>query len=215
MNNQRTFVILLVGVLVLGGFVYYINVNPDVLKEPSSATAAPLPEKLLDTLPENVASFSVIDRVKGITFTAVVNEKGVWQIKEPQQGDADSVRLNTAVSTLTSLYPSRTFTESVNLTEFGILKPDYVVEVKQKNGATLKMEVGKKDATASGYYVRKEGAQNASLVPTAALDGVLNLPSSPPIAPPTVLPTLPGPLPSVSTPALRQPDAVPTATYAP
>jgi hypothetical protein len=208
MNNQRTFVILLVGILVLGGFVYYINVNPDVLKEPSSATAAPLPEKLLNTLPENVSSLSVIDRVKGITFTAAVNEKGVWQIKEPQQGDADSARINSAVSTLTSLYPTRTFTESVNLTEFGILKPDYVVEIKQKNGAALKMEVGKKDATASGYYVRKEGAQNAVLIPTAALDSVLSLPSSPPLATPTVLPTLPGPLPSVSTP-------VPTATYAP
>lgn len=208
MNNQRTFVILLVGILVLGGFVYYINVNPEVLKVPSSATAEPLPEKLLDTLPENVASFSVMDRVKGITFTAVVNEKGVWQIKEPQQGDADTVKINSSVSTLTSLYPMRTFTESVNLTEFGILKPDYVIEIKQKNGATLKMEVGKKDATASGYYVRKEGAQNAVLIPTAALDAVLSLPSSPPIATPTVLPTLPGPLPSVSTP-------VPTATYAP
>lgn len=212
MNNQRTFVILLVGILVLGGFVYYINVNPEVLKVPTSATAESLPVKLLDTLPENVASFSVIDRIKGITFTAAVNEKGVWQIKEPQPGDADSVRINSAVSTLTALYPTRTFTESVNLTEFGILKPDYVVEVKQKNGAMLKLEVGKKDATASGYYVRKEGAQNAALIPTAALDSVLSLPSSPPIATPTAtvsgVPTLPGPLPSVSTP-------VPTATYAP
>ena len=204
MNNQRTFVILLVGAIVLGGFVYYFNVNPDALKVPSSATAEALPVKLLDTLPENVAGFSVIDRVKGITFTAVVNDKGGWQIKEPQQGDADSVRINTAVSTLTSLYPSRTFPESVNLTEFGILKPDYIIEVKQKNSATLKLEVGKKDATSAGYFVRKEGAQNAALIPVAALDGVLSLPSSPPIATPTAtvsgVPTLPGPLPSVSTP---------------
>jgi hypothetical protein len=208
MNNQRTFVILLVGALVLGGFVYYTNVNPDVLKVPVSATFAPAPEKLFNLLPGDVASFSVIDRVKGITFTTVVTEKGTWQIKEPQPGDADPVRINTAVSTLTALYPSRTFAESVNLTEFGILKPDYVVEVKQKNGAVLKLEVGKKDVTALGYYVRREGAQTAALVPAAALDGVLNLPSSPPIATPTVPPTLPGPLPSVSTP-------VPTATYAP
>ena len=200
--NRRTTWILIGALAILGALAYYLNTNPDAF---STATPTPTtsaePTTLWSLDTANVLSFSVVDNVNKVTFGAAVDANGIWTITQPQPGEADQTQLSSLASSLGFLYVNRTITETVNLADFGLLPPAYVLEVIQRDGSALKAGIGNKDPFDTAYYVLRDGEANAVLVGSFSLDTFLGLPAQPPFAP-TPAATLEGllPLPGIGTP---------------
>lgn len=198
--NRRTGVILLVMIAVLGGLIYYLNLNPDVANKPTP-TSPPLADTTESRLwaidPSQVESLTVFDSAKQLTFSAAVDSAGAWTISQPQAGLADSVLMSTYANTAASLTVTRAIEDVSNLVDFGLAAPAYSLQVKQKDGKTFRATIGKKAVTGASYYVLAEGADRPVLVPSGTLDSLLGLPAAPPLATPTPavsqtpLPTLP------------------------
>ncbi len=201
--NQRTTVILFIALVVLGGIAYYLNANPEADgKTPTPSAAAS--ERLWEVASGagEVKAFSVIDNVNNVTFTAEYLVGGTFKIDAPRAGEADQQKLNDAYLTIGALYINRTITETTDLTDFGLLKPDYTIVATTVDGRTLTASVGKKSPTGSGYYVLRSGESNAVVVTSYGLDLLLALPMNPPFATPSpaaTVETLPG-LPLIGTP---------------
>lgn len=199
--NQRTTIILFIALAVLGGIAYYLNVNPE------AAGKTPTPggsERLWDVVSGagEVKAFSVIDNVNNVTFTAEYLVGGAFKIHAPRAGEADLQKLNSAYTTIGALTINRTITETTDLTDFGLLQPDYTIVAATVDGRTLMANVGKKSPTGSGYYVLRSGETNAVVVSSYGLDLLLALPMNPPFATPApaaTLEPLPG-LPLIGTP---------------
>lgn len=205
--NRRTGLVLLFTIAVLGGLIYFLNVNPDVANKPTPTTASgELTNTYLWTVdPTQITGIKIVDLVKGTTFNATSDANGVWTITDPK-GAADEVTNQTLMvtyaNTAASLTVSRTIDDLTNLADFGLDKPAYSMEVSQTNGTTVRATVGKKSVTGESYYVLQQGATKPVLVPTTGLDSLLSLPAAPPFATPTPavtetpLPTLPLPAPT-------------------
>lgn len=196
--NRRTGIILLVGILVLGGIAYYLNLNPGVANNPTPTSAAPsAPAQtqlwLIDST--QVQSLTVFDAARQITFSAQLDATGSWTITQPQAGLADPTLMATIVNTVASLTVSRAIDDVGSLADFGLASPAYALEVNQKDGQSFKATVGQKAVTGSAYYVLTAGSTIPVLVPSGSLDTLLNLPAMPPRVTPTPepLPTLPLP----------------------
>ncbi len=201
--NRRTTWILLVALAILGALAYYLNTNPDAF---STATPTPTtsaePTTLWSLDTANVLSFSVVDNVNKVTFSAAVDANGTWVITQPEPGEADQTQLSSLASSLGALYVNRTITETTDLGEFGLLSPDYTLEVTQIDGSVVKASVGQKNPAGTSYYVLRSGEANAILVSSFSLDTFLGLPAQPPFVVPTPAATLEGllPLPGIGTP---------------
>lgn len=201
--NRRTTWILIGALAILSALAYYLNVNPDAFSTATptpTASAEPATLWSLDTA--NVLSFSVVDNVNKVTFSAAVDGDGIWAITQPQPGEADQTQLSSLASSLGFLYVNRTITETTDLGEFGLLSPDYTLEVTQIDGSVAKAGVGQKNPAGTSYYVLRSGEANPVLVSSFSLDTFLGLPAQPPFVVPTPAATLEEllPLPGVATP---------------
>ena len=183
--NRRTTWILVGALIILGGLAYVLNTNPDTFGGPTATPTQGGSTSLWTLNPANIESFSVVDTTQALTFSASVDANGVWSISQPQPGEADQTQLSTLANSLGSLSVSRTITETTDLTDFGLLSPDYILEVKKLDGSALKASIGKKNPSGSAYYVLREGEANAILVSGFSLDAFLALPARPPLATPT------------------------------
>ncbi len=201
--NRRTTWILIGALAILGAFAYYLNTNPDAFSTATPTPATSAEQATLWSLDTaNVLSFSVVDNVNKLTFSAAVDATGIWTITQPEPGEADQTQLSSLASSLGFLYVNRTITETVNLADFGLLPPAYVLEVIQRDGSALKAGIGNKDPFDTAYYVLRDGEANAVLVGSFSLDTFLGLPAAPPFVVPTPAATLEEllPLPGVGTP---------------
>ena len=197
--TRRTGFILLISIAILGGIMYYLSLSPQIVGIPTPTSAAVAPNLLWTIDTAQIKSLLVSDSAKGLTFAAAVDDAGVWQMSQPQKAQLDSTVMSNMTSNLAAISINRTLTEEVNLASFGLTAPTYAIEVKLKDGKTLRATVGDKDVTGFTYYVLPEGSTKPVLVPTSSLDALLALPSQPPLVTPTApvtlepLPALPGP----------------------
>ncbi len=183
--NRRTTWILVGALIVLGGLAYVLNANPDAFGGPTATPTQGGPTVLWTLDPASLEAFSVMDVTQNLTFSASVDASGIWSISQPQPGEADQTQLSSLANSLGALPVNRTITETTDLTDFGLLSPDYLLEVKQLDGSVLKANVGQKNPSGSAYYVLREGDTNAVLVSSFSLDSLLTLPAKPPLAIPT------------------------------
>lgn len=186
--TRRTATILLVAIVVLGGIVIYLNANPELTAAPT-----PTPVTQSDTLWEvdlsQVVGLTVTDLEKQAAFSTALDDAGLWQVTQPQAGEADSARMMTIANTLGSLFVTREITDVANLADFGLEAPKYTIEIKLRDGTALKATVGEKAIGGLGYYVLREGERQPVIVGTASLDTLLTLPDQPPIVTPTPVAT--------------------------
>lgn len=204
--TRRTAAVLLVVIAVLGGLIYFLNVNPQVANNPTPTGAAAVPGAtptyVWNIDPTGVNGITVTDLTKNIVFNATEDSAGVWIVNKPQSGPADQTLMNTYVSTAVTLTTTQSLNDITNLGDFGLDHPLFSIDLKQTNGTTSTIVIGKKSPTGEAYYVLPQGAVHPILVTASALDTLLGLPAAPPIATPTPavsetpIPTLPLPLPS-------------------
>ena len=212
MNRRMTYI--LVGVfVVLAGIAYYLSLNPEAAGQtPTPTFGSPAQTMLWQLDPANVASFSVVDNVQQVKFTAAVDANGVWNIIQPTPGPGSQESLSTMPQTISSLFVSRTITETVNLADFGLIQPAYTLEVRQQGGILLRAGIGKKTPTGDSYYVLRDGETTAVLVSAFSLDTLIGFIASPPLATatPAVTATIPAAVPTLEIlPGLETPTSSP------
>jgi len=141
---------------------------------------------------------------------------GQWTLIDPQAEYTDVASVESAVTQLASLRVTSSLPTSNNLAEYGLEQPAYTIMVNVNDGGQLLVQVGSTTATSGGYYVLVPGGV-PQIVAKYNLDAVLKLLSNPPIATPTIAPTVTGTiLPTDGTTAtLAIPSSTPTPLPAP
>jgi len=139
---------------VLGGLQYWLSKKKATADAKPAADAAPKILSIPDT------QFKAIKLVKTGGDTTVlsrdVNNK--WQIIEPKPLPADQDSVSSLVSTLSSLASDRVIEDKASdLSQYGLSKPAFEVEVMKKDGKTETLLLGDETPTGSNQFAMHQG----------------------------------------------------------
>ncbi len=139
---------------------------------------------------DQILSVRVVDRARSrsVAFGRETAQAS-WTVTEPQAQAADQLKAANSTASIARLAFTQALTDVTDLAPFGVLSPTYSLEIKLVDGSLLKMTVGDKTVTGSGYYVMREGEKGVLVVSTFSLDSILGLLDAPPFLPPTETPT--------------------------
>ncbi|GIW06159.1 MAG: hypothetical protein KatS3mg060_0964 [Dehalococcoidia bacterium] len=193
--NPRLTLALVVIAAVLGGYVFFVEMNREP-PPPPGAPPAPTPVTLLGGTPDDLATIEV----RTPEGRAVLNRPpgGNWLIVEPTAGDADQVRMLSVAGRLVPFTANRVLTDTSQLAQYGLVNPTTSATLTTKDGTRTELRIGDQTALADGYYVRVGNDGPVYLVSRAAIDELRRLVSDPPRPRPTATPIPPTPTPSGS-----------------
>jgi len=178
----RNTLILLTGLVLLGAFVYFVEIRgPKVPAEEPPFTEFSIAD---------VARFQVETR-EGSQMVATHRGIAEWDMEEPYQAEGDYARLEGVLVRLSSVKPKRVLTETaVSFAPFGLDDPWLTVEVELHEGSGQSLEVGDQTPDQASYYTRRGGEQAVLLMESGLVDQLSGLITTPPEKP-TPVPTLP------------------------
>ena len=206
--NRRTTWILVGLAALLAAYVWYSG-RPNSGAAGGTATPGiptPIPGSgpLFNTTAEQITGMWVVDMAANRSVALSKDTQGNWQVTSPNARPADPTQAQSWASQFANVYVSTVITTATDLTPFGVLSPTYALGVKLVDGSNVRVSMGDKAPTGSGYYVLRDGESNAVVVNTSAMDGLAALLQSPPYATPTAAPTptveLTATAPAVATP---------------
>ncbi len=150
MKKSRVILSLVILLAVLTGTLIYFK------NKPSEPSVEPQDERIVISKIDRQA----IDRVclnskKG---SLTVEKKGEeWQVDSPKPVKIDQYRIDYILGSITQLYAEQVISEtSDNLEDFGLAKPQALVEVGLTNGEKKILYLGDKVPTGSSYYLKVE-----------------------------------------------------------
>jgi hypothetical protein len=221
MVKRQTWVLLAVFAVLIGLAFFWTRYQNNW--KASHPTPTVTPEQYLFTMDSTaVASLKISDNVSNTVVVMERDVAGQWILVNPPTDYTNVSSIETAVTQLTSLRVTSSLPNTENLAEFGLDMPKYTITVNVEGSGQLMAQVGNSTPTSSGYYVLVPG-RVPQIVSKYSLDAVLKLLESPPIATPTITPTLeitatvtvPSATPSPLTAATDTPAPTPTATKPP
>jgi len=191
--NRRTTWILVGLAALLAAYVWYSG-RPKGnaaagTETPSVPTPIPGSGPLFDTTAEQITGMWMVDMAANRSVALSKDAQGNWQVTSPTVRPADQTQAQSWASQFANVYVSTVITTATDLTPFGVLSPTYALGVKLVDGSNVRVSMGDKAPTGSGYYVLRDGESNAVVVNTSAMDGLVALLNLPPYAVPTAPPT--------------------------
>ncbi|MDR3120742.1 MAG: DUF4340 domain-containing protein [Clostridiales bacterium] len=182
MKRYRSALILL-GVLavMIGGYYYFAVLRPASGTEEGAdgadgAAAASETEKLVDRTVDDISTLTIeYETEEFVILKETVKEKtegsdterDVVRYRLTNRDDirADSSKLSSAVSNFCSLTSSKVVEEAAaDLAQFGFDGPSAALLTgKFQDGAEISLEIGAKNPTGDGYYVRRAGENKVYL----------------------------------------------------
>ncbi len=203
--NRRT-TLILVGVLaVLGAYTWWLETSTK--NQPAKPTPAPTVQaNLWSFTADQLTGLQVTDNTSGQSVVVTKDAQGQWNVVKPEAGLANSTTVASITSNLASLSVMANITSTTDLTQFGLAKPAFTVQVDLTNGTPLTATIGDKIPTGSGYYVLRAGEATPLAVADSGLQPLLDWLKNPPYFVPT-----PTPAPTLTSSA----PALPTATSSP
>jgi hypothetical protein len=179
MKLQRTTLTLLGSALLLGGFVYFHEVQGAPKREAAKTTKQPI----FSFKEDQIQSLTIYVKEKNLEFDRVSGQKTNWQIKTPQVAPASDAAVAFLLNLLVEGKSDRSFSAQSNqLQEYGLDKPSATVTVKLKNQETHRLILGKPDFNRSFLYAQTDPSsqtpqQKVLLVPID-FDYAVNRPMS-------------------------------------
>jgi hypothetical protein len=168
MRGGRSFLILLIVALGLGGYIYFYEWN----REPSELASAKK-DKVFDS---DSSKFEEVEvRAVSGEVTTLKKVNGLWEISRPESLPTDSGEMGSLLTTLDTLEIQRVIDEHpANPAEFGLVPPRFSVAFKVAGEPAMKrLEIGRKTPTGSDLYARVEGQPKVFLI-SAYLEDSLN-----------------------------------------
>jgi hypothetical protein len=192
MNRRMTWILVGLAAL-LAAYVWYSG-RPNSGAASGTATPGfptPIPGSgpLFNTTAEQITGVWIVDMAANRSVALSKDAQGNWQVTSPDERPADQTQAQSFASQFANVFVSTVITKSADLTPFGVLSPTYALGVKLVDGSNVRVSIGDKAPTGSGYYVLRDGESNAVVVSTSAIDGLVALLKAPPYAALTATPT--------------------------
>ena len=158
MRGGRSFLILLVLGLGLGGYIYFVEMQ----REPAGA----LPKRDKVFALESGAIEELQVRAAGGETTTLKKAGTDWQITAPAALDADAAAVTTITSSLESLEEQRVVDENpAAVKDFGLDPARFSIAFRKAGEATMQtLQVGNKTPTGADLYARVEGQPKVFLI---------------------------------------------------
>jgi hypothetical protein len=168
MRGGRSFLILLVVALGLGGYIYFVESK----REPADLASAKK-DKVFNS---DSSKFEEVEvRAVSGDVTTLKKVNGLWEIAKPEALPTDSSEIGSLLSTLDTLEIQRIVDEHpANPAEFGLAPARFSVAFKVAGEPAMqRLEIGRKTPTGSDLYARVEGQPKVFLI-SAYLEDSLN-----------------------------------------
>jgi hypothetical protein len=166
----------------LGLYALLVQVPKDRAAANATPTADTTPRVVWVTTADQVNRLRLAEPATGRSVAVSKDAQGVWTVTEPMAGPADANTLLSVTANAAALSVSGVVTTTTDLAPFGVLEPQYTLEVGLADGQTLKAAIGV-PAPVGGYYLLREGDTNVMVVSNFALDSLVALLDTPPYAP--------------------------------
>jgi hypothetical protein len=151
MKLQRTTLILLVTAILLGGFVYYSEIQGAQKREAAKTTKRPI----FSFKEDQIQSLTIYMGEETLEFERVSGKETAWQMKTPNDVPASDASIAFLSNLLVEGKSDRSFPIKANqLQEYGLDKPTAVVKVQLKNQQTHQLILGKPDFNRSFLYAQ-------------------------------------------------------------
>jgi hypothetical protein len=199
MIRRSTWILLAAFALALGGAIIWTRLGP-AAGSADVADATPTLEPLW-----SVATIDIVGlRLENVKTAEVVevrrgDEQTPWRMIEPEEGPADSARVEWAITALVSPRPQATLPMPDNLEPFGLATPSVRVTVFMADNVTRSFDIGRVSPAGGVFYVTVPGRDGIVMLNQYSLSDVLSLLDELPYAP-TATPGEPTSPPPTGTP---------------
>jgi len=186
---RSALILLLILALMTGGYYFYTvawpMINPDA-KETETTTAASSSISIVDRKSDEIEQLTVnhlseeyvavkekvMEKAEGSDKEREVTK---WKLVNRNDIKADSSKLSTAAVNFCVITASKIVEESASdLGQYGLGKPDSAKAVgKFSDGAQVTLEIGDKNPTSDGYYIRKDGGNTVYLGSTYSSEKIM------------------------------------------
>jgi hypothetical protein len=187
--DRRILLGLVIAFVVLVGLAWLLDANasmPSPTVRPGSITPTAAPLFSVDSASINL--IRIEDEITGAKVEIQKNQMGTWVIMDLTPVEANQDTITAQLANLAVIPVFHDYGESLDPAEFGLDKPSYLLTVKTADGKSFALEIGAKNPTATGYYVRVPGTKRIVTVRANLLDTVIGFLSNQPL-PPTITPT--------------------------
>ncbi len=189
----RNTIILLVVLVVLGGYAWYIsNNNVAPITGAATGTPAPTPVVMFDVVTDKVNKFQVTDLKKNLTVS-VTRQGDNWHMDQPKDSDTDLLKIDSTLSQLSHLEATRVLTNTTDLGQFGLTSPSIQATMVLTDSTQFVLKIGDETPDKADYYALKGDDKTVYLISASigqALIDYLDQPPYPPTPTPTPLPSL-------------------------
>ena len=159
MKLQRTTLVLLATALLLGGFVYFYEVQGAQKREAVKTTKQPIfPFKA-----DQIQSLTIYTNKETLEFERTNQPKPGWQMKTPKNAPASDAAVSFLVNLLAEGKSDRSFTiPTTERQKYGLDQPMATVKVELKNQGSYRLILGKPDFNRSFLYAQADPPVQAS-----------------------------------------------------
>jgi hypothetical protein len=185
--QQRITIVVVVVFAILAALVYVLEMRTDQ----GTSTEEDDTASVFSFSASEVTMLKVTDLTTDQSATVLRGADCAWQMTEPFDAEADDMRVESLLDTLSWLLPTRTIEgEDVDLGAFGLAEPVLRVEVGLEEGEDQVLLVGNENPAGYSRYAQREGEERVYLVSSSTIGDLEELISDPPEKPtPTPAPS--------------------------
>ncbi len=206
----RNTLILVIVLVLLGGYVYFFEMKK---KEPEVETTPTTAVTIFDMADGDIVQLTVQSE-EGRTRVKRTEDGESWQMEEPTQAEADKGRLDSLALRIAKLMASRALTDTAeNLADYGLTSPQITATIKLKSEEEENLFIGDQTPNEASYYIQKEGDPAVYIVASTIGHDLERLITEPPEKP-TPIPTATD-TPVITVPVTIIPPETITATVEP
>jgi hypothetical protein len=159
MKLQRTTLILLASAVLLGGFVYFYEVQG----APKREAVKTIKQPIFSFKEDQIQSLTIYINEETLEFERISEQQPAWRMKKPQDVPASDPAVSFLLNLLVEGKRERTFTVPADQRqEYGLNNPQATVEIKLKDQKTHRIILGKPDFNSSFLYAQVDPPSQAS-----------------------------------------------------
>lgn len=161
MRGGKSFLILLVVALAIGGYAYFVESKKDLSESSETATKR---EKVWTLDSTKVEELEI--KSTGGDVTKLKKNGSTWQIVSPEPGEADQDAVSTVLSAMSSLESTKVVDENAPSLATFELDPARIHVAAKVAGETApkQLDLGSKTPTGADLYARVDGQKKVLLV---------------------------------------------------
>ncbi|NET57798.1 MAG: DUF4340 domain-containing protein [Symploca sp. SIO2E6] len=159
MKLQRTTLILLVSAILLGGFVYFYEIQGAPRREAAKIARQPI----FTFAEDEIQSVIIHTDDENWQFERLSKPELGWQMKQPKNTQANDAAVSFLLNLLAQGESDRTISVTADkLKEYGLDKPAATIEVELKGEKVHQLALGKPDFNKSFLYAQADASEQKS-----------------------------------------------------